>query len=144
MLLTADQQRLEAEHVLYQSHESEKQVLVADHNAQLQKLQAEFAKLQKSHRQTVEILREENDSIREVIDEKEATIGELMRLKRDGERARQQLEVKGAGYAADIARLKDENGRILTYSGESKEGRLEVSLLFVFADDNWGCCVNYR
>lgn len=99
-----------------------------EHNGQLQKLQSEFKKLQKSHQQTLEILREENDSIREVIDEKNATISELERFRTETDKLRKEHEQQESVYVGEIARLKEEKNTILSYSGDNKENRLEVRL----------------
>lgn len=123
------------------------QNLCQQHEEQLVTLKKEFGKLQRTHEESLDILREENDSIREQIDEKQLEIEkarhESVKLKKDYEskevlfkehthRLEQQigklkgdLEERIKGLIEENKRLRDENDRLLSY-GDDKEIGIQV------------------
>ncbi|KAK5645223.1 hypothetical protein RI129_006523 [Pyrocoelia pectoralis] len=86
-IMQLKRQHLETEQELIAEHENIKRQLSSCHNEQLLKLRVECSKLQKSHGQSLDILREENDSIREelminkaVLELKQNEIADLRKL----------------------------------------------------------------
>lgn len=61
-----------------------------------------------------------------MIDEKNATIADLVRFRTEADKLRKEHEQQEAVYVGEIARLKEEKNTILSYSGDNKENRLEV------------------
>lgn len=115
-----------------------KKELSLNHNDQLLKLRGECNRLQKTHEQTLEILREENDSIREEIDEKNAVIEKLEGYKREKEKLEKEFRMKELRYKEDMnmlneemAQLKEENVRIMNFATEGKENKLQVSFQYI-------------
>lgn len=107
--------------------------MVSSYNEQLIKLRAEFEKLQKTHAERLEILREENDSIRETIDEKNLFIEKLQTFKKDSEKFNKECRSKELEYKTqitsaleEIGRLKDDNLKLLSFATEGKENKLQV------------------
>lgn len=128
------------------------------HEAQLRTVRQELEKLQRSHEQSLEILREENDAIREEVDEKnlelEKVNHESIKLKQDYEskeiklkeevdmmkqqkdRLKQQIikleldyQEKIDGLIEENKRLREENDRLLSYGDDKDIGAQEVQSL---------------
>ncbi|XP_018334467.1 putative mediator of RNA polymerase II transcription subunit 26 isoform X2 [Agrilus planipennis] len=114
--------------ILDTEHNKLMQQLIKSHEEQLQKLRSEFNKLQKAHEQTVEILREENDSTREEIDEKNVIIEKLQKYKTESEKLKKDYECKEQSLKEElrlaheeIVKLKDENTKAFCISIDGKD-----------------------
>lgn len=141
-------QHAELEQRLRAEKEQAEQNLCKQHEEQLVTLKKEFDKLQRTHEESLDILREENDSIREQIDDRQLEIEkarhESAKLKKDYEskevlfkehthRLEQQvvklksdMEDRIKGLIEENKRLRDENDRLLSY-GDDKEIGIQVS-----------------
>ncbi|KRT80739.1 hypothetical protein AMK59_4917 [Oryctes borbonicus] len=83
--------------------------LTKTHEEQLQNLRLEYNRLQRTHTETLVILREENDAIREEIDDKNGIIEKLERYKFESEKLKRDYEAKELSYDEQLRLLKDEN-----------------------------------
>ncbi|KAI4461087.1 dynactin 1-related microtubule-binding [Holotrichia oblita] len=106
--------------------------LTKEHEGQLQNLRIEYNKLQRTHAETLVILREENDAIREEIDDKNIVIEKLKRYKIDGEKLKRDLEIKELSYKEQLQivneenfRLKNENETLLNYSKDDGNSSIQ-------------------
>lgn len=114
--------------------------LTREHEVQLQNFRIEYNKLQRTHDETLVILREENDAIREEIDDKNLVIEKLKRYKIDGEKLRRDWEIKELSYKEQLQivnednfRLKNENETLLNYSKEDGNSSIQVKcIIFIF------------
>ncbi|GJQ71345.1 hypothetical protein Trydic_g11079 [Trypoxylus dichotomus] len=102
------------------------------HEEQLQNLRLEYHRLQRTHAETLVILREENDATREEIDEKNAVIEKLKRYKFESEKLKRDYEAKELLYKEQMQivneenfRLKNENETLLNYSKEDGNSSIQ-------------------
>jgi myosin heavy subunit len=137
----------ELERRLLEENEADKNFLAKQNEEKLLTLKVEFQKLQKTHEESLDILREENEAIREQIDEKNVQIEEVkhesrklkddyeakeMKLKEqvqivrsDNHKLRHELskiEEKVGVVHEENARLREENDRLLSYSNIKDKG----------------------
>ncbi|KAJ8920030.1 hypothetical protein NQ315_011680 [Exocentrus adspersus] len=141
----------EIEASLRAEKEQTEQNLCKQHGEQLKILKHEFDTLQRTHEESLDIFREENDSIREQIDEKQSEIQkarhENAKLKRDYENKEVMLreynhnleqrmsqlktsqEEKINGLIEENKRLREENDRLLSYGDDKTIGIQEVQSL---------------
>uniref|UniRef100_A0A1Y1LGQ1 Uncharacterized protein n=1 Tax=Photinus pyralis TaxID=7054 RepID=A0A1Y1LGQ1_PHOPY len=131
-IMQLKRQHLETEQELISEHENIKRQLSSCHNEQLLKLRVECNKLQKSHGQSLDILREENDSIREEIDDKNALIA---KLEKEKEKQYKEFQIKEKQYkeklnlaSDEISSLKSENLKLMSYVSAGKENKLQLVL----------------
>lgn len=132
--------------VKYEQTEREKQLLTEaenarlqlekDHEEQLRCVKMEFHKLQRTHEESLDILREENDAIREQIDENKAVIEELQRYKSESDKLKKEFEAKETLYKEklhaaneEIDRLREENSQLLAYGVDGKDNSVQVTWL---------------
>lgn len=99
----------------------------------MQNLRLEYNKLQRTHTETLDILREENDAIREEIDDKNSIIDKLKRCKFESEKLKRDYEVKELSLKEQLQqiteenfRLKSENESLLNYSKEDGNSSIQV------------------
>lgn len=114
----------EKEEQLLAENQTIKQQLGKASEEQMHNYQKELAKLQKSHEEALDILREENEAIREQIDEKNAIIKALKHHKHESEKLKKDYEAKENVYKEQlhqanekIASLKEENEKIIQLQG---------------------------
>ncbi|KAF5306202.1 hypothetical protein FQR65_LT07479 [Abscondita terminalis] len=112
---TTFEQNLKCEYEIYKKELSE------IHNDQLNIVKAE---LQKNHVQALDILREENDSIREEIDEKKSMIVKLEIYKKENDKLHKELKLLND----EIDNLKLENAKMMSFVAEGKENKLQIVL----------------
>ncbi|XP_018567471.1 uncharacterized protein LOC108908047 isoform X2 [Anoplophora glabripennis] len=141
----------ELEQYLRAEKEQAEQNLCKQHEDQLITLKKEFDKLQRTHEESLDILREENNAIREQIDEKQLEVEkakhESMKLKKDYEnkeilfkehnhkleqqvsQLKSDLEDRIKNLIEENKRLRDENDRLLSYGDDKEIGLQEVQSL---------------
>ncbi|XP_063921351.1 centrosomal protein of 164 kDa isoform X2 [Zophobas morio] len=150
-IVELNSKQYEVELRLHEENEANKQMLAKQNEEKLLTLKVEFQKLQKTHEESLDILREENDAIREQIDEKSAQIEDAkhesrklkddyeakeMKLKEQLQSARcenqklkhelskleEKFQEKLDAAQEEIARLRDDNDRLLSYSNIKDKG----------------------
>lgn len=102
----------------------------------LQDLDLKNERLKQEHQIALEILREENDSIRDQLEEKQSIIQDLEefrflneKLKCDFSDKERLYEEKITSAEDEIALLKEENRKILeTFKSDTKDNKLHVSI----------------
>ncbi|KAG5874966.1 hypothetical protein JTB14_003230 [Gonioctena quinquepunctata] len=141
------------EQSLRSENEEAQHSLCKQHEEQLATLKKEFDKLQRTHEESLDIFREENEAIREQIDEKRLKIekanAESNKLKEDYEsrevvlkehiqKFRHQInKLEGdfdnrlKGLVEENKRLREENDRLLSYGDNKDIGVQEVQSLRV-------------
>lgn len=127
-------------------HSEAQQRLLAEHKTlkhQLQKeyderLKLEVERLQRSHRDSLEILREENDSIREQIDENKMIIEDLKKKKKESDDMVKAYHNREASFlqqldaaSSEISMLKEENSKLLPYCDDPNKS-VQVMCCFVY------------
>lgn len=147
MSCSVNSKQHELERRLLEENEADKNFLAKQNEEKLLTLKVEFQKLQKTHEESLDILREENEAIREQIDEKNVQIEEVkhesrklkddyeakeMKLKEqvqivrsDNHKLRHELskiEEKVGAVHEENARLREENDRLLSYSNIKDKG----------------------
>lgn len=87
-------------------------------------MKLELHKLQKTHEETLDILREENGAVREEIDEKNTIINSLKEYRIENEKVKKSRDAKETAYKEqlqivneEILRLREENRRIRMAEG---------------------------
>lgn len=113
-----------------------KQQLTKLHEDQVHNFKVEFNKLQKTHEESLDILREENDAIREQIDEKNMEISVLKHNKFESEKLRKDYEAKELLYKEqlqaaneEMARIKEESERFACMSFDGNDTLQEIQSL---------------
>lgn len=135
-LIAVKYQQSEREKQLLTEAENARQQLQKEHEEQLRCLKTEFHKLQRTHEESLDILREENDAIREQIDENKVVIDELQRYKFESEKMKKDYEAQEVLYkeklhaaTEEIERLREENGQLLAYGVDGKDNSVQVTWL---------------
>ena len=149
----------EVELRLHEENEANKQMLSKQNEEKILTLKVEFQKLQMPREESLVILREENDAIREQIDEKSAQIEdakhesrklkddyeakemklkeqlqsarwENQKLKHEVSKLEEKFQEKLDAAQEEIARLRDDNDRLLSYSNIKDKGiSIQVKIL---------------
>lgn len=103
-----------------------KATTLRQHDDQMRVLKVEIDKLQKTHEESLDILREENEAIREEIDEKLARIRELEAHRGESDKLRKDYEANELGFKERLVELQEEVARL----------RAENETLFASRCDN--------
>lgn len=113
-------------------------VFIAEHNQKIKELELKNDRLKQEHQISLEILREENDSIRDQLDDKNALVQDLDELKLVNDRLKLDFNEKERYYEEklsaahdEISMLKEENRKILeTFKSDTKDNKLHVSIYY--------------
>ncbi|CAG9819044.1 unnamed protein product [Phaedon cochleariae] len=146
-----NKKHIQLEQCLSSDKENAQQSLCKQHEDKLATLKMEFQKLQRTHEESLDILREENESIREQITEKQLEIqrnqaeskklmedyeSKEMHLKEHNRKLREKLDVlesdfeqRVKGLIEENKRLRDDNDRLLSYGDDKSIGVQEVQSL---------------
>lgn len=139
---------LEQQRCLLAEKENSNKDLCKEQEQQLLTLKKEFEKLQRSQKESIDILREENEAIRDKIDEKQIEIDNLKheskKLKSDYEsreihlkdinlklreklsKAEEDFDEKVKDLIEENQMLREENNRLLSY-GDDKGKSIQVN-----------------
>lgn len=127
-------QHLETEQLLLQETENVRHNLMKLHEEQIRSLKTEFNKLQRNHSDTVDILREENDAVREEIDRKNSIIEKLKADNYESDKLKRDYEARECSYKEqlqaandEICRLKNENLSLMAYTKPNGKSTIQVS-----------------
>ena len=134
LLFKVKDQHLETEQLLLQETENVRHTLMKLHEEQMRGLKVEFNKLQKNHSDTVDILREENEAVREEIDRKNAIIEKLKSDNYESDKLKRDYEARESSYKEqlqaandEICRLKNENLSLMAYTKPNGKSTIQVS-----------------
>lgn len=145
--------RLEHQRCILAEKESSNKDLCKEKEHQFITLKKEFEKLQRTQKESIDILREENEAIRDEIDEKQLEIDALkheskklrndyesreihlkdlnMKLKEKIANSEAEFKEKLKEIIEENQRLKEENNRLLSY-GDDKGISIQVNYYTLF------------
>lgn len=135
IFFTVNHEHSQTQHLLSEAEKCKRQ-LQKDYEDQLRSLKVEFNKLQRTHEESLDILREENDSIREQIDENKMVIEGLMHYKHESHKLKSEYEAKEKKYKEqlqcaneEIERLKAEKQEFLCAGQDGQNTSVQVTWL---------------